>query len=264
MNDLETRIRRVLEEDAARAPRVAHAPEHMRARVGRRQIRNGLTATITVVAVVAGTFAGLRLLSPAPSKVPADSNTRPIYERTATIEGITVTSPSDWYLVDEWPGATRVLQQERSTSSVVLPVLQISSFDPGVRTRLCEGDGAAAPLPAHGLAIAIGLIVDDSQGSATEPCGEGNYTYATIVRGGQPFTYFMWSSDDAGAGDVASVRDQVLASLSGSMTALTAPTDLPGLAFRARTHPDTCSGVGRTMTGRRSRSRRDLTIRTST
>ena len=32
--------------------------------------------------------------------VPA--GTRPVFQRTATIGGLTVTSPSDWYLVDYW------------------------------------------------------------------------------------------------------------------------------------------------------------------
>src|SRR5438094_9981876 len=132
MSDLAQRVRSVLDEDAGRAPRVGTTPERLRTRVRRRQFATGLTATITLVAVFVGTFAGLRLLTPAPpSQVPADTHTRPVYERTATIEGFTVTSPSDWYLVDEWPRARGILG-EGSPTPPVLPILKISSFDSGL------------------------------------------------------------------------------------------------------------------------------------
>lgn len=229
MNELETRIRQVLEEDAARAPRVAQTPARLRTRVRRRQVFTSLTATMTVLAVFAGTFAGLRLLSPAPpSQVPADTHTRPVYERTATIEGLTVTSPSDWYLVDEWPRA-RVILGEGSPTPPVLPILQISSFDPALDHPLC-GDGGA--VPAGETAMAMGLMLSDTQGSATDgPCGEGEYIYRSVVRAGRLAVYFLWRNvQDAPPSAGSQISDQIDASLVNALNGLRDHPDLP-LAF---------------------------------
>jgi hypothetical protein len=234
MNDLETRIRRVLEEDAAHAPRVPRAPVRMRTRVRHRQVGTGLTATITVLAVFAGTFAGFRLLSPAPpSQVPADTHTRPVYERTATIEGFTVTSPSDWYLIDEWPGSREVLGQTTLTPAV-LPILQASSFDPGLEAPICRGNGVAEPIPTGGLVLAVGVtLAGDRPSTNDQPCGTGNYARATIDRGGSPLNYFVWwneaslQAEPAASDTLDAIRTGVLSSLDQ----LSARTDLPGIQF---------------------------------
>jgi hypothetical protein len=233
MNDLETRIRQVLEEDAARAPRVAQTPARMRTRVRRRQVLTSLTATMTVLAVFAGTFAGLRLLSPAPpSQIPADTHTRPVYERTATIEGVTVTSPSDWYLVNEWPNSRNILA-EGNVTPFVLPILQISSFDAGLDDPICQGDGIAPAIRAGDYALAVGLILGDQGALSDRPwCGSGNYTYKTITREGQPITYFIWTNGSGSPEtDRSQTRDQILASILDSMSGLAARSDLPAIGF---------------------------------
>ena len=42
---------------------------------------------------------------------PYDSGRYPVFERTAQIESLSVTSPSDWYLVNQWPLGVQIANQ---------------------------------------------------------------------------------------------------------------------------------------------------------
>jgi hypothetical protein len=189
---------------------------------------------MTVLAVFAGTFAGLRLLSPAPpSQIPADTHTRPVYERTATIEGVTVTSPSDWYLVNDWPKSRNVLA-EGNVTPFVLPILQISSFDAGLGASICRGDGASGPIPAGGLVLAVGVtIAGKHPPTDDQPCGVGSYARATIDRGGSSLSYFVWWNDPPSDAtqSATDMLDALGSQVVTSLEQLATRTDLPAIAF---------------------------------
>ena len=128
-----------------------------------------------VVAIVAGGSVGLRSLTgrglppvQEPIKgpvVPAVS--RPVFQRTATIGGLAITSPSDWTLVDYWgnwnPDAT-------SLDTTAIPLLELTNFDPGLSTPVCDvKPGEPTRLPTDGVAILVTVGNDGS--NVADLCG---------------------------------------------------------------------------------------------
>ena len=105
MNDLEQRLKDVLETDAAKAPRVPRAPEGLKRQVRRRQIGTTLVGTVAVVAILGVSLAGLRAIDRSEGTTPVDDPwaSYQVFERTAQIENFTITSASDLYLVNQWP-----------------------------------------------------------------------------------------------------------------------------------------------------------------
>ena len=101
MNDLEQRLKDVLETDAAKAPRVPRAPEGLKRQVRRRQIGTTLVGMVAVVAILGVSLAGLRAIDRSQGTTPVDDPwaSYQVFERTAQIENFTITSASDLYLV---------------------------------------------------------------------------------------------------------------------------------------------------------------------
>ena len=175
MNDVERRIRDILAHDASRAPLVEQMPDRVRPRVRRRQTGMAVVAALTSVALIAGVVAVMRSLEPVerprpvvvPTVPPVPTGTRPVFQRTATIGGLTVTSPSDWYLVDYW-GAWN--SDATSLDSHAIPLLELTNFDAGLSSPVCEaGADATTRLPADGVAIFVTVGNDGSDGA--DLCG---------------------------------------------------------------------------------------------
>jgi hypothetical protein len=97
VNDLERDLRDVLDEDARRVPTPTSAPEGLRRSIRRRQAVFGSLVGLSAIAIVAGIVAGATLL-------PVESEPRPGVEggelKTGTLNGIMITYPTDWYLID--------------------------------------------------------------------------------------------------------------------------------------------------------------------
>lgn len=131
----------------------------------------------------------------------APENTRPVFERTATVGGLTVTSPSDWSLVDYWgdwnPDAI-------SLDGNAMPLLELTNFDPGLSTPVCDaGSGEPTRFPADGVAIFVkvgndgsdvadlcGGSIEDSSTGAVGPTWAvaGTTTYHAVMRIGPEVT----------------------------------------------------------------------------
>jgi len=98
VNDLERDLRNVLDEDARRVPTPISAPEGLRRSVRRQQAVFGSVVGLSALAIVAGIVAGATLL------LPIESEPRPGVEggelRTGTLNGIMITYPTAWYLID--------------------------------------------------------------------------------------------------------------------------------------------------------------------
>ena len=178
MNDLEQRIHDLLAQDSSQAPLVDQMPTGVRTRVRRRQTGMAVVAALTTVAVIAGLLVVMRSLEPVESTRPlvgADGPAgpgghRPVFQRTATIGGLTVTSPSDWYLINYWgawnPDATAL-------NSHSIPLLQLTNFDPGLSSPVCDvGGDVTNRLPADGVAIFVSVGNDGPVG--TDICGAGS------------------------------------------------------------------------------------------
>jgi hypothetical protein len=148
-----------------------------RKRRNQRITAGALAAAIVIIGALA--FAGaLRSAPPPPMNHDNPrTNTRPVFERTATVGGLTVTSPSDWYLVDYWGEWT--LDFTTSLSNTAIPLLELTSFDPGLSTPICDAaSGEPTRLPADGVAIFVtvgndGRKVADLCGGSVEASATG-------------------------------------------------------------------------------------------
>jgi hypothetical protein len=96
VNDLERDLRKVLDEDARRVPTPISAPEGLRRSVRRRQAVFGGAVALAGLAIVAGLVAGATTLLPVGSSRPAGEGPT----TTGTLNGITITYPQAWSLID--------------------------------------------------------------------------------------------------------------------------------------------------------------------
>ena len=112
MNDLERRLKDALDADAAKAPLVSAPPDGLRRRVRGRQVARSAVVMLTVSAVALVSFAGLRAIDRGTDdgRIAVDDPWAgyEVFDRTAKVGNFTITSPSDWYLVNQWPWARTV------------------------------------------------------------------------------------------------------------------------------------------------------------
>jgi hypothetical protein len=142
VNDLERDLRDVLGEDARRVPTPTSAPEGLRRSVRRRQAVFAGLVGLSAVVVVAGVVAGAGLLLSKPGgTVPAAETT------TGTLNGITITYPQAWHLIDPDEAALNgsPTMGESPLPRIVLALAPTQAPEAfGCPDRAAEGD--AAPL----------------------------------------------------------------------------------------------------------------------
>ena len=208
MNDLEQRLKDVLETDAAKAPTVPRAPQGLKREVRRRQIGTALIGTVAIVAVLGVSLAGFRAIDRSEGTTPVDDTvgrTTRSSNEPRMIENLSITSASDLYLV-------RPAQDARCTVNFdceYYEALQLSNFDPGLARSAC-----GAPVPPGGAVLALRMDlqrienVEDPEFPATfdpatpvtdGPCGPGQYTRFAVDN----FPYYAW----IGRGDGATEGD---------------------------------------------------------
>jgi hypothetical protein len=171
--DFENELRDLFREKAGEAPLAtptmpASAPRHVLRRSRIHQLGTVLSSAAVVVALIVGSVAGLtRILGEGEDRVGGDDYE--VFQRTATIEAFTVGSPSDWFLVNEWPMSMVIaVQGSAGTGSACMPV-------PGDPNRECAnppGDETTSPIPVpHGLPMLQLSNVD--LGLASNACVDG-------------------------------------------------------------------------------------------
>ena len=118
------------------------------------------------------------------------ANTRPVFQRAATIGGLSITSPSDWVLVDYlglWNADAVPLDH------TAVPVLELTNFDPGLSTPVCDtAPGGPTRLPDDGVAILA--MVGNGAGNIDDSCGRdiAASTSGTISFGGPvPYRFVL-------------------------------------------------------------------------
>ena len=138
MNDLERDLREVLHEDARRVRTPASAPEGLRRSVRRRQLVFGGAVALAGIAIVAGIVAGATMLRPVRSSQPGGEGPT----TTGTINGITITYPQKWSLIDPDEAG---LNGSSMMAEIPLPriVLALAPTDPG-ETFGCPGRAGGA------------------------------------------------------------------------------------------------------------------------
>jgi hypothetical protein len=198
MNDLENDLRQVFERRAGDMGTSTEAPKQVLRRGRRRQVATalgGAVAAIGAVAVVIGV--GAALLRNPTNQVPSSPvGTAPYGQRTATIQGVTVTAPAGWTLIDDWPFSTVIpsgsqtcsfsatgvpvnssgdhtvasaVEPTSSCSGTVeslpagVPILQLSNFQMPLGQTVCGlMDQPPATVPAEGVAIYVAQGTDGS------------------------------------------------------------------------------------------------------
>ena len=177
--DIENELRELFRDKAGEAPLATPsaptaAPPQVLRRGRRHQIANAIGAAAVVALLVVGSVAGVRgLLGRDAEPVPTGRYT--IFPRTATVEAFTVTSPSDWYLVDGWPLSLQIAVEGSSGSSGVgcqAPVaggdVQECSNAPGEASA--EGGSSSIPVP-HGLPMI--QLTNADLGLEANACSDG-------------------------------------------------------------------------------------------
>lgn len=213
MNDIEHELRELFDEKAREARIMPSAPPAVLKRGRRRQVGTVAIGATTAILVTVASVAVLRLVGPSRSITPGGEGG--LGERTATIQNFTVTAPAGWMLIDWWPvsrhlatavsssGGTTANPPSTSLAEVV-PVLQVSNFDPGLDSGLPCASGSqlgstdavfsvaldAANMRGHGLHYPSWPVALDASGAPEAgPCGNGYY--ARFSLGGYPYFAFV-------------------------------------------------------------------------
>jgi hypothetical protein len=134
-----------------------------------RAVRNQRIGAMVLAAVIglAGTVLVVRAFQPGPVPVDTPPSPRPVFERTATINGISATSPSDWFHVDYW---STFVYDPGELGQQPVPAFEVSNFDPGLSTPVCgPRPNSIDRLPSDGVAILV--VVDNSGGGPEGLCG---------------------------------------------------------------------------------------------
>jgi len=121
-----------------------------------------LGSAAVALLLAAGSFAGLRTLLRDSGSFETGQE-YDVFERTTTIEAFTVTSPSDWYLVNGWPLSMRMAVGSGSASK---------ECTVGVEPPVCTGDEETnvQPLPTG---LPMFQLSNSDMGLTTNACGEG-------------------------------------------------------------------------------------------
>ncbi|MEX1265112.1 MAG: hypothetical protein WEE66_14465 [Actinomycetota bacterium] len=178
MNEIERDLRDILERKAGSVGGVApRLPEAVRKRGRRRQAGTTAIGAFTVAAVALVSFAGLRSidLGDADGGVPADDPWAgyEVFERTATIENFTIASPSDWYLVNQWPlGA---YASAGSKSAVASRECDLTIPPDGGEPRGDCSDPSPVAIPSVDVApLPMFMLSSDELGLGASPCTTGD------------------------------------------------------------------------------------------
>ena len=207
MNDLERRVTDLLGHDASEAPRVTAPPPRLRRRVRGRQLGTAAIASVTAVAVILVGVAGIRAIDrSSPDGMPANDPWAgyTVYDRTATIWNVTISSPSNLYLT-----RPAVAGGDRRS------LLQLTTYDPGLNELVCgsSSPGEVPSLPDGEAAMVLTAVfsrragvepawpirVDPDMPVTDGSCGPGRYLAFDDPLNAVP--YEAWIGAGAGATD---------------------------------------------------------------
>jgi hypothetical protein len=141
MNDLDRDLRELFHDKAGSVETAPSAPADVLLRGRRRQIATVITGFVATAAAVLVTVVVIGRITAPSTSVPAT----PLgyAERTTTIEGVTVTAPSGWALVDDWPIAA-VLPTGSETCSFSATGVAVTP-SPGGPSGAADGPGPVSP-----------------------------------------------------------------------------------------------------------------------
>ena len=210
--DFENELRDLFREKAADAPLAtpsvpASAPQQVLRRGRLHQVGTVIGSAVVVVALIVGSVAGLtRILGEGWDDRDIGGGGYEVFQRTAAIEAFRITSPSDWYLVSQWPGWPQETEH-------VLPVMQLSNVDLGMTSNACQ-EGLPPGATSLSVVFTGGHIIDSDPygpwptefeanplGSCT---GDGEYAHFTV----SGWALFAWVG--FGEGVTEEDRDEMM------------------------------------------------------
>jgi hypothetical protein len=194
--DIERELRELFRDKAGEAPvstlgTSGAAPQHVLRRGRRHQVGTVLGSAAVALLLAVGSFAALRSVLRDPDTF--RTGDYDVFERTAAIEAFTVTSPSDWFLVNEWPLSMQIAVGSAGASGECtaaapgagqpspvcttseqspqvealphgLPMFQLSNVDMGLDAVSCGQD-----LPAGAAVLYVGLDYQRAIFGAEDP-----------------------------------------------------------------------------------------------
>jgi hypothetical protein len=198
--DIERELRELFREKAGEAPTGTFdtsgvTPREVLRRGRRRQVGTVLGSAAIVLVLIVGSVAGLNAVLRGEAD-PFTTGDYEVFERTATIEPFTVTSSSDWYLVNEWPLSMQMAVTSGSASG------ECTAAAPGVGqpSPVCtssEPSVQVEPLP-HGLPMFQLSNVD--MGLDAVSCGQDLPTGAAVLYVGLDFERAIFGAKDPSIG----------------------------------------------------------------
>ena len=176
MNDVEHDLRELLDRKAGSVGTVApRLPDGVRARSRRRQVGTALVSGVAVAALVVGSVGALRAIDTGAGRRPTPADDPwagyEVFDRTATIENLTITSPSNWYLVNQWPLGASLATTSSGSNSGSCEV----SIGPGEESSgdmVCV-DGTSSPAPVDTALVPLLQLSSNDLGLGTSPCAIG-------------------------------------------------------------------------------------------
>ena len=129
MNDIEHDLRELFEERAKEVTTAPRAPEAIVMRSRRRELRTAAFAIVLTVAVVSLSVVGLRGVLAGRNSTPAGA-VEPT--RTVTVNGVTVTVPESWWVVDPASAGVEPQHGSRVSPSLIMLMSQTDLTTSGV------------------------------------------------------------------------------------------------------------------------------------
>lgn len=177
MNDVEHALRELFERKSSSVGGVApRLPETVRKRGRRRQLGTAFVSGLTALAVLAGTVGVIRAVDTGRDRRPTPADDPwagyEVFDRTAMVGDFTITSPSDWYLVNQWPWARTVAsslreQRERDVEACGEELTQ-------EERQACRS--SLIGVPGDGWVAPILMLSDTDRGLQSSPCFDRSFS----------------------------------------------------------------------------------------
>jgi hypothetical protein len=198
--DIERELRELFREKAGEAPTGTFdtsgvTPREVLRRGRRRQVGTVLGSAAIVLVLIVGSVAGLNAVLRG-EEDPFTTGDYDVFERTATIEAFTVTSPSDWYLVNEWPLSMQMAVTSGSASGECTAAAP-GAGQPSPVCTSSEPSVQVEPLP-HGLPMFQLSNVD--MGLNTVSCGQNLATDTAVLYVGLDYGRAIFGAKDPSIG----------------------------------------------------------------
>jgi hypothetical protein len=198
--DMERELRELFREKAGEAPLATFnsptaAPQEVLRRGRRRQVGTVIGSAAIVLVLIVGSVAGLNTLLRGDGD-PFTTGQYEVFERTATIEAFTVTSPSDWFLVNEWPLSMQMAVGSGSASG------ECTAAAPGAAqpSPVCTETTQSPQVEALPSGLPMFQLSNVDMGLNTVSCGQNLATDTAVLYVGLDYERAIFGAKDPSIG----------------------------------------------------------------